>query len=166
MPNLNLGVIDVPYDDREPRKSSRPPKRGKAGKGAKATKAKKSSNTSTTVDVATILEDKYGVMGVFYDQNRDLIAGAIMHGLEGALEDLYAGATVHNPFSGVDQEISEGFRVWLMSGEIETMGVEGVPTQAAIERRSLRFKSRKGPEQRPSFIDTGTYELSFRAWVE
>ncbi|EJC5177426.1 DUF1353 domain-containing protein [Salmonella enterica] len=43
-------------------------------------------------------------------------------------------------------------------------GTEGVPTARALEGISKRFKNRKG-EPRPSFIDTGMFQASMRAWV-
>lgn len=174
MAELNLGVIDVPYTNetgpRDPFRA-RITKKGRVHRSSAKRiqnwmEGKTNDEPDTTVTVARALEDKYHVMQVFYDQYEDEIAAAVIHGLEGALEDLYAGAPVRNPYAEVDEEISQGFRQWLLQGEIETLGLEGVPTKAALERRSARFKSGVGPSERPSFIDTGTYELAFRAWME
>lgn len=157
MPDLNLGVIDVAYDNGGVT-HSRPNKTGRS----KTT----SAEPTTTVAVANFLEAKYHVLQVFYDHYEGEIGKAVIHSLEGALEDLYAGAPIRDPFGEAGQEIEQGFRQFLLTGEIESLGLEGVPTQAAIERRSGRFKSGVGPAQRPSFVNTATYELAFRSWVD
>lgn len=158
MKTLCLGVIALPYenagDDADPTK---PRKRGDGSSRGSPT---------TTVEVATILEAKYGVMQAFYDAHKGDIEGALINSLEGALEDIFAGAPPRDPFGEAGQDIDKAFRTFLMSGEIETMGIEGVPTKAALDRRSGRFKKKKGPERRPSMIDTGLYEASFKSWVD
>ncbi len=173
MVNLVLGVVEVPYSNEgappKARKAPKNPKAGKAGKGAKASKPKtpaKDKGVTTTVQVAQALEDKYGVMAVFYDHFQNEVIGAVVHSMEGALESLYMGGPLGDPYAEAGQEIAAGFRQFLLQGEIEDYGIEGVPTQAALDRKSLRFKSKVGPTERPSFIDTGNYELAFRAWVE
>lgn len=173
MPDLALGVIDVAY---EPEGSVAPVKMTKSGRVHRGT-AKRlarqyqtgqvgAEGPNTTVTVAQAIEEKYHLFQVFYDTNEDDIAAAIVHSMEGALEDLYAGGPAHDPFGGAGAEIEQGFRQWLLQGEIETLGIEGVPTRAALERKSSRFKSGKGPAERPSFVDTGLLELSMRSWVE
>lgn len=172
MPNLILGVVDIPYapDGAPPPRKAKKPKRGKAGKAAKVAKPKTPAVTTegqtTTLQVAQILEAKYGVMRAFYDQYADPITGAVVHSMEGALESLFAGGPLGDPYAEAGQEIAAGFRQFLMSGEIEQMGIEGVPTQASLDRRSLRFKGKKAKGPRPSFVDTSTYELAFRSWVD
>lgn len=154
MTALVLGVVDVPYSNDGPQKP------GKKGKRAK------SSAPTSTVLVATVLEAKYGVMQTFYDAHKNDVVGAMIDSAEGALENLFMGGTLTDPFAGADQKIQADFRTFLMTAEIESMGIPGVPTKAAQNRQSLRFKAKVGPNERPSFIDTGTYELAFRAWVE
>lgn len=170
MPTLNLGVIDIPYDN-----GGETPKRPRKGRKKRATAQQvqsespnqaPSDGSTSTVQVAQILESKYGVMAAYYQQHQNDITQAVVNSLDGALEDLYAGHVPADPFAEAGQEIQAGFRVFLMTGEIESMGVEGVPTQAAIDRRSLRFKSKVAGAQRPSFVDTGTYEAAMRAWVD
>lgn len=159
MPTLNIGVVDVPYEN--------------AGSDAVAGAKRKRGDGSvkgapvTTAEVAQYLEEKYGVMQAFYTAHEDEIKAAMISSAEGALEDLYAGAPMSsNPFSGADNEIAAMFKQFLLTGEIENMGIEGVPTQASIDRKSLRFKNKKSSEPRPSFIDSSLYELSSRAWTE
>jgi hypothetical protein len=118
------------------------------------------------VVVASILEEKYHVLETYVEHHTSDIGEAINHSLEGALENLHMGAPMGDPFSEAGQEIASGFRTFLMTAEIESLGVEGVPTHAALNRESLRFKSKHGNGPRPSFVDTGTYEASMRAWIE
>lgn len=140
MTTLVLGVIDVPYDDR--------------------------NEPTSTAQVATWLENKYGVMATYVERHKKDIENSLVNSMEGALEDLYAGSPIKDPYSDAMQEVQSGFRMFLMTGEIEGMGVEGVPTQAAIDRKSHRFKDKQSDHARPSFIDTSTYEMSMRAWVK
>lgn len=136
---LNLGVIDLPYA------------------GAEAI---------STVEVAKILEEKYGVMKIFADLHADDIAKSLEESLAGALDNVLMGQEVSNPFAEAESEIGELFKFeFLEKGEAEGIA-PNTPTQAAIDRASLRFKSKKAPSPRPSFIDTSTYENSFIAWVE
>lgn len=166
MPTLNLGVIVLPYDDGgkpAPRRKAKPAKRPRKAPAV----VRKNTDPTDTEMVATILEAKYGIMEIFYDSHEDEIKADIIDGLEGALEDLYAGApSTRDPFAEATSTITQRFKSWLSSGAIEQMGIDGVPTDAANKRRSLRFKSKKAPAERPSFIDTGTYERAFFAWVE
>lgn len=168
---LHLGVVDVPYAPGEGDPAPKLTKKGRMHK-ASARRAGKAYQqgylpkpVTTTGDVAVKLEEKYGVMQAFYEQAEPHIAEAFAHGTAAALEDLLMGSPVSDPFAGVSQEITDAFKVFLSQGTIEEMGIPGVPTKAALERRSSRFKKGRGPAQRPSFIDTGTYENSFTAWV-
>lgn len=173
MPVLNLGVIDVPYENGGRRAPpTRITKKGRVHKAdvKRAARAYQSAaddtGPNTTVKVARELEDKYHVMQVFYDHFEPEIAQAAVHSLEGALEDLYAGSPIKDPFAEMGAEVEQGFRQWLLQGEIETLGLEGIPTKAAQERKSSRFKKGVGPAERPSFIETGTYELAVRSWID
>lgn len=167
MTNLVFGNISVPYDDGGKPARRKVPKKPRRGKKAKPPPVSKGSEEPTTTDrVAAILEEKYGIYAAFFEQNQDHIQAAMVHSAEGALEDLFAGSPVTDPFGEAGDEIAAGFRQWLMQGEIEKMGIPGVPTQASIERRSLRFKDKKGPNVRPSFVDTGLFEASAKVWTE
>ena len=174
MPDLVLGVIEVAYEN----EGVTPPtpkmtKKGRVHRGTAKRLARQyqtgqvtPDGPNTTVSVAQALQDRYHLFDVFYEQNENDIAGAVIHSLEGALEDLYAGAPAHDPFAEAGGEIEQGFRQWLLIGAIEELGIEGVPTKASIERKSSRFKGGIGPSERPSFVDTGTLELSLKAWIE
>ena len=149
MTTLHLGVIDQPYDN---------------------------SVGATTGMVAEILEDKYHVMEVFFEARTGDIAAALERSIQGALDALAMDAPVEgiDPFGGASGEIEMAFRQFLDSKEIESLGIPGVPTQAALDGVSQRFKNprykktksgkkiKRAP--RPSFIDTGLYEASMKAW--
>lgn len=165
---LHLGVIDVPYVEREA------PARRKArlAKNAKASKKLRihvPPENKTTGDVATILEAKYGVMEAFYDNNEEVIVGDLTESLAGALEDVLAGAPIgdRDPFAEGSSKIEERFKEFLSSREAERVGIEGTPTAAARAGVNHRLKHpyAKSNPRRPSFIDTGLYQASMKAWV-
>lgn len=155
MTTLHFGVIDLPY--------------GKQGK-----------MVVTTGDVATILEAKYGVMQAFFDRHKQDIATMMERGILILLESAIMGEPQPpRPFAEMESGIAKLWRDFLDSAEIEAMGIPGVPTQAALDGVSHRFKDvyntarfKKGPRagqrkrpRRPSFIDTGQYEASFRVEI-
>lgn len=158
MTTLHLGVFEIPYADPDPKPAPR--------RGGGRPRPKVQSGAQTTGDVATFLEEKYHVMETFAAEYEEQIIAACVHGMADALENLYAGAPLGDPYAEVGQEVADGFKTYLSLGLIEDVGIPGVPTQAAIRRRSQRFKKRVGPAKRPSFIDTGAYEGSFTAWFE
>lgn len=135
---LHLGVVDMPYSD-------------KTG--------------TTTGQVAEWLEDKYHVMEIFYETHQDMIGQALADAMGDAISNMMMGAPmVADPYAAADAQIESAFRKFLTSREIETLGYPGVPTLAAIEGVSSRFKSRRGP-RRPSFVDSGLYEAAFKIWA-
>lgn len=166
---LHLGVIDVPYVEREP------PARRKArlAKNAKRPLPSKLRHPDaafkTTGDVATILESKYGVMEAFFDNHEVEIVGDLTESLAGALEDVVSGAPVadRDPFAEGTSKIEEKFKAFLSSREAERVGIDGTPTRAARRGVNHRFKHpyAKSNPRRPSFIDTGLYQASMKAWV-
>ena len=146
---LHLGVSDQPYAN-EPR----PP-------GSKAT-----SGTQTTGDVATWLEDKYHVMEIFFELHRQEIADLMAKSVSGGLENLLLGSAIGGDvFGDATNEMQEMFKRFLSEKQMDSLGYPGVPTKAALLGKSHRFKKKySGP--RPSFIDTGLYEASMKAWID
>jgi hypothetical protein len=138
MPVIHLGVADVPYTE----------------------------GTQTTGDVAEILEDKYHVMQVFYEQHKEDVAADLEKSLSGQLENMMAGAPPPNkPFGSAESAIEDRFKRFLSEAEMDRLGYPGVPTGAALRGVNSRLKVKKGPP-RPSFIDSGTYEASMVCWVD
>lgn len=133
---LHLGVIELPY----------------------------TNGSESTGDVAQYLEDKYHVMDVFAGSHIDEIADDMADSVAGVLESIMAGAPLTlDPFADAMGKTKDRFHQFLTTEEMA--GWPGVPTQAALDGRTSRRKNKIGP-RRPSFIDTGLYFSSFKAWVE
>lgn len=162
MPIINFGVIDQPYSFDDGEKAAKA-KKGKAKKRKKA-RSKKTRPVVTTGMVAEILEDKYQVMETFYNFHEKEIISELEEGLTGAIESMLMGSpVVGRAFDTGCSEIEKMFNTFLDSKEMDNK-VDGVPTQASLLGISHRFKLKRGPP-RPSFIDTGLYQNSFKCWV-
>ncbi len=167
MATLHLGVVDIPYNEPPPApKKVAHARRGKANRPRKA--KGKGSTPQTTGSVAEILERKYHILEVFSEVHAQQMADDAAEAYSGAIEDIVAGAPIpRDPLAPMEAKTEERFRDFLSRGEIEGLGIPGVPTQAALEGVSHRFKAKKnkgGP--RPSFIDTGQYESTMRVWSD
>ena len=152
---LHLGVTEIPYAN-NPQLSAKQRKKSKA-------------STQTTGDVAEILEAEYHIMQIFFNLHDKGIAKDLESSLEGALENLLTGAPLGgNAFAEAESEIEQRFKNFLTNREMETLGYPGVPTQAALAGINHRLKHpyKKSNPRRPSFVDTGLYESSFKAWVD
>ena len=140
----------------------------------------------TTGSVGTQLEENYGLFSAFYEHEKKNITNLIEEDVDNAISSLVAGNGLpRNTFGDSTSEIDHLFKTFLSTQEAERVlapGVNGlpVPTKAALEGRSLRFKGgrrirkvKKGQEyetkygaRRPSFIDSGVLEASFKSWIE
>lgn len=147
---LNLGVVDIPY-------STPPAKNGKEAKPV----------TVTTGDVAGWIENKYHLFEHFYQFNQEKIAAHVADSLAGALESAAMGAPADGlvPFATAESAIDAEFRQFLTLDTMATLGYPGVPTKAALNGVSHRFKNKRGAS-RPSFVDTGTMQASLKSWFE
>lgn len=151
MTTLHLGVIDIPY--------SEPPRTGK--------RPSKGDHARSTGDVAGYLENKYHIMEHFYELHADDIAGYLTNSLAGSLETMLM--TNQPPVldfnASAMQQIEKRFRDFLSLKELNGLGYPGIPTKASLKGFSSRFKGKRGAAGRPSFIDTGLYQKSFKAWI-
>ena len=166
MTTLHLGVTDIPYSWGQ--------KQAGGISSAKAMHAAKkgtgSGGGTSTGDVAEILQKKYGLFTAFMDIHQKVIEWEIENSLRGAFEtaiirkipggmlNAYATAT-----SGIEELFKDALTMQTYDHRIK-----GVPTGAALAGIRHSFKNprqgaAKGP--RPSFIDTGLFRASFRAWV-
>lgn len=140
---LHLGVTDVAY----------------SGEGG----------AKTTGDVAEILEDKYHIMRIFYEENEQFVADKLANAFAGALESLAQGAP-YSPkmMKPVLPAVDERFRDFLSSDEMSRILPATQQIQAAQKGVSHRKKKpyAKKNKARPAFIDTGLYQRSFRSWVD
>ena len=178
MPRLHLGVLDLPYvnapqDVNKPRPAKAPPptKSGKPRKvrarkhGPWLPGTKVHSGEQTTGDVAGWLEDKYKPMEAYLATHGQEVADNLAQSMLGAMEAQLMGGPAGDPYAEGASKIEEGFKAFLSAGEIETLGIPGLPTGAASRGVNHRLKLKKGAP-RPSLIDTGLYQSSFKAWVE
>jgi hypothetical protein len=134
---LHLGVYDVPYVD---------------------------ADGITTGDVAEILEAKYGLLGDgFVPVHENDIGTAMAEGVQGAIEAMVTGTAI-DPYAEGCSKIATLMKHFLTTQEAETVGLPGVPTQAAIMGVNRRLKIANGP-RRPSFIDSSLMVASYTAWV-
>lgn len=163
---LHLGVLDVPYSSYQaPQKVPK----AKKGKQNKPIKPKSNAATKTTGEVAEILEEKYGVLDTFVYARLPDIATALEGSIAGELETLMMGGKPGgNPFQSAEASITTMMKKFISAQEIEHMGIEGVPTQAALDGVNHRLKHpyAKKNERRPSFMDTTLYWQTLRAWFK
>lgn len=139
MITLHLGVMDVPY----------------------------TNGGSTTGKVAERLERDYGIMEYFAQVNAGDIAKEIERDLSDFVDDSLSGRGIRStPFNDSCNEIESLFRRALTERFMDGSNFR-VPTRASLGGISQRFKSGRNKRGvRPSFIDTGAYRASFKAWVE
>ncbi len=150
---LHLGVIEAPYTNEK--------------------------EGVSTGDVAEFLEAKYDVMQHFADLHLDEIGVSLEASVCESIKALLQGAPVtSNPYNQMTEDVRQMFNTYLDNEEIDEIGVAGVPTQAALNgvRTALKkkkeikniktYRSKTRGTRRPSFIDTGLYRNTFRAWVE
>lgn len=160
MTTLHLGVIDLPYADASSYRE--------VGAKKPKTMPDKETSTITTGDVAEILEAEYHVMEVFYTLHEEFVAEQLTDSMLNAFESIELGAPVGlDPTGDATAAIAQRFREFITNKEIESLGIPGVPTKAAQEGHSRRFKNPyKKRKSRPSFLDTGLYVGAAIAWVD
>jgi hypothetical protein len=160
---LHLGVFEYPYATHVPENARRVVSRlYKSGSTETFTAAP--AGAETTGDIASILEAKYHVIEIFYETYKQQIADLIANEMAGSLESLMQGKPLADPIAGAMSEITKLFKNFILSGEIEKMGIPGVPTKAALDGVQTALESRKGA-RRPSFKDTGLYVSAFTSWT-
>lgn len=121
----------------------------------------------TTVEVMEILEAKYGVIDAFYTSKKPQIDRICLRYLKADLDhQMRGGDPSKNPLVGAMAEIEELFVKFLDKRQVEKLGISGVPTQAALEGVQHKRGRKTFGNRRPSFVDTGLYKDSFRAWVD
>jgi len=118
----------------------------------------------TTFEVAKDLEDHYGIMETFYKVHRADVQREVIKTLTNQLADVIQFDAPMPDEVLLSNTVSR-FQLFLTTHEVETLGIPGTPTLAAIEGVNSRFKTRSDPG-RPSFVDGGLYETSFQAWIE
>jgi hypothetical protein len=122
----------------------------------------------TTSEVAKELEAKYGIVDMFYSMEEDTIVNLLEDVFGQELENVLL-MQEHSKEVVTTKEtnkIEEKFRRALSSRKFDGV-ISGVPTTAAQRGVSHLYKKPYARRaERPSFIDTGMYQRSFRAWIE
>lgn len=166
MPILNLGVIDQPYMT-PPGQMKAPKHPARAAKKVRGRRGGGGGSLITTGDVATILEEKYHILEHFMALHGQEVADDIAGSVKNAIESIFQGAPLTlDPFGGATSKIEDRMKQMLSLKELDAIGYPGIPTHAAQMGYSKRFKQpRKRRQPRPSFIDTGLMQASYKAWV-
>ena len=140
-------------------KSSRT--RAKLGKGARI--AKGYGDGTNSAEVAKELEEKYALVDTFYLGIQDELADALEEVFSESAEIVMMGKPPKKiPSDLVTKKIEEEFRTYL---DHEQHGIKTTAAQRGVSHLLPQPYSRKNPP-RQSFIDTGLYRASFRAWIE
>jgi hypothetical protein len=115
--------------------------------------------------VADILEAKYHLVEIFFEENEDRIMQVLAGAQDKAISDIAAGKTRKVVLRRPDAiKIERMFRSAINRQEFDGIA-PGTPTAVSQSGRSRAFRSRKG-SSRASFVDSGTYRDSFRVWME
>lgn len=166
---LHLGCVDLPYVQDAAHTVPAAPKPTKSGKPRKARVRKRSgpvAANSTTGDVAQLLEDKYHIMEIFTEVHEEDIDEDIGASLARAIENMMDGKPMPaDPYAQAEEDIEQRFREFLDNKEMDETGTPGVPTTASLRGVNHRLKIKRG-QPRPSFIDSGLYQSSARAWTD
>ena len=153
---LHLGITDIPYSQALAQQSS--------GKRA----ISHATSSTTTGDVAEYLEARYSIMHHFWELHGHEAAEAITEIMQGKLESLMMGGPASDElFSDSDfAPVEQMFRDMLDNKELDGK-VNGVPTLASLAgvNHRLRHPYSSSNPVRPSFVDSGLYQASFKAWI-
>lgn len=161
---LVLGVIDIPR--------AQDTKTEKPQKGRRRTVNKRESidaEFATTGDVAEWLEKEYHLMQTFLELHKDRIEAEAKACLDRTIANIVIGAPLDSAqyaFSELEEQVTIMFKRWLSENGPAEAGIPGTPTKAALAGVNHRMKhpyAKRGP--RISFIDTGQYQATFKAWV-
>jgi hypothetical protein len=123
----------------------------------------------TTAEVAAELEAKYKIVETFWELEEDnfveMIEDAFVEDIENVMQMSEVKKATGVSVKETDK-IEAKFKQNLSSRRYDGM-ISGVPTLAAQKGVShLRQHPYAKRGSRPSFIDTGMYQRSFRAWIE
>jgi hypothetical protein len=123
----------------------------------------------STVEVAVDLEARYSIVETFVDLEEDAIVEMLEEAFSEDVEDIMMMKRPSKKgFSDKDTDKLEAkFRRMLSARRYDGV-IPGVPTLASLRGVShlRRHPYAKNNPSRPSFIDTGMYQQSFRVWVE
>ncbi len=165
---LVLGFDDTPYADRYSEKSPLTATVKKRRPKVMSKPQEAYGEGKSAREVAKELEDKYKIVETFYDMEEDFIVSLIEDVMADEIEEIMTmGVPSKKGISSSDTDkIEKKFRQSLTSQAYDGV-IPGVPTLASQRGVShLRQHPYAGRGSRPSFVDTGLYMRSFKAWVE
>lgn len=166
---LNLGVNDIPYAWGQ-----------RVGGGISASQAMRTARRVargqavppnagggvTTGDVADRLERRYHLFQTFVTLYQSHIVGDIDASFMAALDTarIRRGRGADHALAAAAADIEDRFKTALSARAFDGR-IAGVPTRAAMRGVSHRFRNPYAPRgPRPSFVDTGLFSASMRAW--
>lgn len=166
---LNLGVTDIPYawgqrasGGISASQAMRAARRVARGQGPPPN----AGGGVTTGDVANRLELRYHLFQTFVTIYQARIVGHIDASFMAALDTarIRRGRGADHALAAAGSDIEDTFRTALSARAFDGR-IAGVPTRAAMRGVSHRFRNPYAPRgPRPSFIDTGLFQASMRAW--
>jgi|SRR6185312_157237 len=174
MPVLHLGVLDIPYPERQPAPRAVAKRRPRGGVRWRPP-TRGSTAGKTTGDIAEIIEGRYGIFSMFTLLHGADIEEKLAEVYEAKLERLLLGGPAAaasaefdtGDFAGEVSVLEGIFKKALDDQEFNGRG-PGIPTRAAqhgVNHRLARPSVRGNPA-RPSFIDTGLLQSSLKIWVD
>jgi len=118
----------------------------------------------TSADVAQELEDNYGLVETFWNQIEDKVAERLEDALSEQFEEIVKMDQVPKKLipDAFAEQIIDDFKGFL---DHEEHGIKTTAARRGVSHLLPRPYARSNPP-RPSFIDTGLYRASFRAWTE
>ncbi len=122
----------------------------------------------TTLEVAADLEAKYKIVETFWEMEEDDFVEMLEDAFADTIEEVMTVEKVSKKGVSIKEtdKIEAKFRQNLANRRYDGV-ISGVPTTASQRGVShLRQHPYAKRAPRPSFIDTGMYQRSFRVWVE
>jgi hypothetical protein len=160
---LHMGFINTPYTQeamQRPATSAKLEERRVRNRGF--------SRTMTAQKVASILEGKYGIVETFQKIYDEEINNIIHEGFKEIAEKTIlerkgqTRTSLKNLMKPSTKQIEGMFKSFLRAEEMNGMA-PGVPTKASFGKQRKRGRSIK---PHSSFVRTGIYMSSFRAWID
>lgn len=154
---INLGFEAIPYT----MKSSRT--RKVLGKGTRIHPGYGAGKN--TADVAQELEEKYKVVEIYWEAIEEMVIEKLEDVYSDSIEEVLSMQKPPKKLLGDEYTglLETGFRNYL---DKEEHGIKTAAAARGVSHLLPHPYSKNNPKPRPSFIDTGLYRSTFRAWIE
>jgi hypothetical protein len=166
--NLIFGFEDIAYSARLDEAVSPLSVRRRRGQKKLSRSQQVYGAGKSTAQVAQELEARYGIVATFAEMEQDTIANILSEYVAEEVVHYVDGST---PTPTVPDQalkrIERKFQLNLSQRKYDGR-ISGVPTWAARRGYQHQFARpySKSHGPRPSFVDTGMYQMTFRVWVE